>query len=91
MLKPELIEKVAVQSGQTREKVRQVVDTIYDVTKEALASGESVMVCGLGKLEVIKRGKKMARNLHTGERVVVPPRKVVILKVSTGLTEAVNA
>jgi nucleoid DNA-binding protein len=49
-----------------------------------------VFLFGLGKLKVVERGQKLARNIHTGESVIVPPRKVVVLQPSDPLTEAAN-
>jgi nucleoid DNA-binding protein len=90
MLKHEFIKRVAFVSGQSAVTVRNVMAAATAVTKKAVSKGEDVMLCGLGKVKVTKRGEKRARNLHTGETVIVPPRKVVTLQPSTALTQAAN-
>ena len=91
MLKLELIRAVAKVSGESAATVRKVLEAAERVTRESLADGLPVMLFGLGKLVVAQRGTKLARNPRTGEAVTVPPHKVVVLKPSTGLADAVNA
>ncbi len=90
MLKNELIKRVAFVSGQPSGVVRGVLDATSAVVRRAVSKGESVMLFGLGKIKVVERGEKMARNIWTGESVVVPPRKVVVLQPSDPLNEAAN-
>lgn len=90
MLKNELIKRVAFVSGQPNGVVRGVLDATTAVVRRAVSKGESVMLFGLGKIRVVERGEKQARNIWTGEKVVVPPRKVVVLQPSDPLNEAAN-
>lgn len=90
MLKHEFIKRVAFVSGQSVVTVRNVMAAATAVTKKAVSKGDEVMLCGLGKVKVTSRGEKRARNLHTGETVMVPPRKVVVFQPSTSLSQAAN-
>ena len=90
MLKAELIKRTAYVSGKPQDTVRAVLDAMAAVVKKAISKGDPVMLAGLGKLHVSQRGEKRARNLHTGETVIVPPRKVVLLQPSDSLTDAAN-
>lgn len=91
MLKAEFIKRVAFVSGKSQESVRSVLDAALAVTRRAVSKGDSVFLFGLGKLKVVERGQKLARNIHTGESVIVPPRKVVVLQPSDPLNEAANS
>jgi nucleoid DNA-binding protein len=90
MLKGEFIKRTAFISGQSQAVVRNVLDAARAVAKKAVSKGDSVMLFGLGKLHVVQRGEKRARNLHTGETVIVPPRNAVLLQPSDSLVEAAN-
>lgn len=90
MLKKELIKKVAAESGHTEKTVREVIESILTVVLTALAGGASVMLLGLGKLGITHRGEKVARNLHTGAKVVVPPRTVATFRPSDAVVDALN-
>jgi nucleoid DNA-binding protein len=90
MLKNELIKRVAYVSGRPQDVVRGVLDATTAVVRRAVSKGENVMLFGLGVIKIVERGEKRARNIHTGETVIVPPRKVVVLKPSDPLNEAAN-
>lgn len=91
MLKKELIERTAYVSGQSQGVVRNVLDAATAVVKKAISRGDHVMLAGLGKLYVVQRGEKRARNLRTGETVIVPPRNAILLQPSDSLVEAANS
>lgn len=91
MIKKDLIDNVAALSGKPKTVVREVLDALCDVSTAALATGDSVMLAGLGKLSVSRRGEKRARNLKTGDVIIVPPRNAVMLSASDSLLKAVNA
>lgn len=90
MLKQELIARTAHVSGESKTTVRRIFDAAAAVTRRAVSKGEPVMLFGLGKLSVARRGEKRARNLHTGETVIVPERNAVVLQPSDSLVEAAN-
>jgi nucleoid DNA-binding protein len=90
MLKKDLIKAVAQSADETEVRVRRVMGALEQVVKAAIAGGESVMLAGLGKLMPRPRGAKRARNMVTGESVMVEPRTVVLLKPSDGLLAAAN-
>lgn len=90
MLKGDLIKRTAMVSGQSQSVVREVLDAMTGVVKKAISTGDSVMLAGLGKLYSVQRGEKQARNIRTGETVVVPPRKAVLLQPSDSVISAAN-
>lgn len=90
MLKKDLIKEVASVTGVTEKKTREILEAVATVVLQKLSQGASVMLLGLGKLSVSKRGEKKARNLHTGATVMVPARNVVTLRASDVVHTAVN-
>lgn len=91
MLKKDLIKAAAQHSGQPETTVRAVVDAIEHAVLGAVRQGQSVMLLGLGKLSISRRGPKKARHMKTGEPVIVPARNVALLRPSDSLNEAANA
>lgn len=90
VLKHDLIRETADEAGHPHRVVREVLDAAASVARAAIARGESVMLMGLGKLHAVQRGEKRGRNLRTGEVVLVPPRKAVLLQPSESLVDAAN-
>ena len=91
MKKHELINAVAFETGAAARIVRDVLNATCEVVCNALARGDSVHLIGLGKIRPVSKGERVARNIHTGESVIVPPRKGVHFSPSTGLNRSVNA
>jgi DNA-binding protein HU-beta len=90
MNKKELIKAVVEATGFPKKEVTTVVDTVFDKIAEALKNGESVNIAGHGKYEVRERAARKARNLHTGEIVEVPSRKIPTFKPAKSLRDAVK-
>lgn len=90
MNKLDLIDDVASATGETVATVRSVMDAILDAVVRTLSSGGEVRLFGIGRLYLSHRVPRPARNLHTGEVVFVPSRKVVMLRPSKPLQRAVN-
>lgn len=88
MLKHELIEAVANKSGQHRDTVRGVLEAINSTVLDEISKGGDVMLAGLGKIYCTQRGPRKARNIRTGEDVVVPARRCAAFRPSTGLQQA---
>lgn len=91
MLKKNLIDAVASDTGISKKDTRRVMDSIVAITRKHLVAGGDVMLFGLGKLHVVKRGPKVARNIHTGEKVIVPPRLAVVMAPNDAIVKEVNA
>lgn len=91
MLKKDLIDAVSADTGVAKKVIREVMDSIAHHTTETLIQRGEVMLFGLGKMSVSKRGEKIARNIRTGERVVVPPRLAVVMSPNASIVKAVNA
>lgn len=88
MLKHELIKEVSTDTGVPQQTVRHVLESVVNTVTSALRVGRPVHLFGLGKLFVSQRGAKKARNLHTGEDVVVPPRNVAVFRPSVAVDQA---
>ena len=90
MLKKDLLKQVAESSGHPEKLVREILEATKAAALTALSGGKSVMLLGLGKLSIVRRGAKKARNLHTGEVVTVEPRNVAVLRPSDAVRDAIN-
>jgi len=82
MKKSELIERIMEEFPEIDKKtVATVVNGTFEAMIEALKNGERIEIRGLGSFRVKTRPAKTARNPKTGEKIKVPPKKVVHFKV----------
>jgi integration host factor subunit alpha len=87
LTKAHLIDAVAEQNGFTRKKSTETVETILEIIKSTLASGEDVLISGFGKFCVKEKRERRGRNPATGEDMILAPRRVVTFKCSGKLRD----
>ena len=90
LTKAQIIESVQNQSGFPKNKSSDIVESILDIIKNTLASGEDVLVSGFGKFSVREKKERKGRNPATGEDMMLAPRKVVTFKCSGHLRDMIN-
>jgi DNA-binding protein HU-beta len=75
-------------SRKTREPLGRMcsyLDALEDVLTGELYRRGSVLIPGFGKAVIVDRAPRFGRNMKTGERVEIPARKSVKLKLSKSL------
>jgi integration host factor subunit alpha len=90
LTKSHLIDAIAEQNGFAKKKSAETVETILEIIKSSLASGEDVLISGFGKFCVKEKRERRGRNPATGEDMVLSPRRVVTFRCSGRLREKVN-
>jgi len=85
--KTEIIAKLAENNGLTKKQVKKLLEDLANLAYEEAKNSFSVP--GLGKLVLVERKERMARNPRTGEMVQVPAKKVVKFKVAKACKEAI--
>ena len=90
LTKSHLIDAIAEQNGFTRKKSSESVETILELIKSTLASGDDVLISGFGKFCVKEKRERRGRNPATGEDMVLAPRRVVTFKCSGKLRDRIS-
>ena len=90
LTKVQIIEKVMKRNGFTRKKSTETVETLLELIKRSLESGEDVLISGFGKFCVKEKKERKGRNPATGGNMMLRPRKVVTFKCSGKLRDRVN-
>ena len=85
-----IIEKILEKNNLSAAEAKNAIETLIEIMKSTLASGEDVMISGFGKFQVNKKGSRKGRNPATGENMMLGKRRVVTFKCSGGLKERVN-
>ncbi|RJF73799.1 MULTISPECIES: HU family DNA-binding protein [Deinococcus] len=83
--KTQLIEMVADKSSLNKKQAGEAVATVLDTIVEALRSGKSVGMPGLGTLSVTNTAARQGVRPGTSERITIPAGKKVRFKVATTL------
>src|SRR5210317_1424735 len=90
MNKSELIDALSQEINVPLREADSITNTILDSMVGALAAGDSIEIRGFGSFVVKKYGSYQGRNPKTGQKIMVPPKKLPFFKVGKELREIVN-
>ena len=90
LTKIQIVESINNEIGIPKNKSTEIVETLLEIIKRTLASGEDVMISNFGRFCVKEKSERKGRNPATGEDLMLEPRKVVTFKCSGKLRDRVN-
>jgi integration host factor subunit alpha len=88
--KETIIEAVAEETGFLKNQSVELVETLIEIIKKTLESGDDVMVSGFGKFKVREKKARQGRNPATGQDLILEPRRVVTFHCSGKLRKKIN-
>jgi integration host factor subunit alpha len=90
LTKSHLITAISEANGFPRNKASETIETLLEIIKTTLASGEDVLISGFGKFRVKEKAQRKGRNPATGGDMMLAPRKVVTFKCSGKLRDKIT-
>ncbi len=90
LTKADIISSVQTENGYSLNKSTEIVETLLEIIKATLESGEDVLISGFGKFQVINKKERRGRNRATDEDMILPARRVVTFKCSGRLRDRIN-
>jgi len=90
LTKAHIVESLAEQNGYTKKQSVNMIETLLEIIKRTLESGEDVLISGFGKFCVKEKHERRGRNPATGEDMMLEPRRVVTFMCSGKLRVKIN-
>ena len=90
LTKADVVKSIKEQVGFTKNQSVETVETLLEIMKKTLESGEDVLISGFGKFCVKEKGERRGRNPATGGDMMLAPRKVVTFNCSGKLRDKIN-
>jgi integration host factor subunit alpha len=90
LTKDDIVEAVAKEIGFQKNQSVELVETLLELIKKTLESGEDVLVSGFGKFRVREKKERRGRNPATGSDMMLRPRRVVTFNCSGKLRRKIN-
>ena len=90
LTKAQIVETLAKQNGYSKKLSVEMVETLLELVKRSLESGEDVLISGFGKFCVKEKQERRGRNPSTGDDMILEPRKIVTFTCSRKLRDKIN-
>ena len=90
LTKSHIINAIANQIGFPKNHSSEIVETLLELIKSSLESGDDVLISNFGKFCVRDKKERKGRNPATGEDMMMKPRKVVTFRSSGKLRKMIN-
>ena len=90
LTKADIIKTIQNHLNLPKNKSTEVVESLLEIIKSSLESGEDVLISGFGKFCVKEKRERRGRNPATDEPMMLAPRRIVTFKCSGKLREKVN-
>ena len=90
LTKDDIAKALAKESGRQLNQSVEMIETLIELIKFTLASGEDVLISGFGKFCINEKRQRKGRNPATGEDMILDARRVVTFKCSRQLRDKIN-
>ena len=90
LTKQDLIQDVSKSLGVPQNISADLIETLLELMKSTLASGEDLMISGFGKFYVLEKNARRGRNPYTGDDLTLGERRIVTFRPSGVLRRKLN-
>jgi len=91
LTKNQIVDSIQDSLGFPRNRSVQLTETLLELIKKTLESGEDIMISGFGKFCVKQKNNRRGRNPATGEDMMLDARRVVTFTCSGKLRDRINS
>lgn len=82
LTKAEIVDYIYEQTDMNRAEIKGHVESLLDIMKHSIKRDHSLLISGFGKFEAYDKKARKGRNPQTDETITLPPRKVVVFRLS---------
>ena len=86
----DVVEQLQSELGFPKKQSVEITESLLELIKSSLESGDDVLVSGFGKFCVKDKKERKGRNPATGDDLMLKPRRVVTFKCSGQLRDKIN-
>jgi integration host factor subunit alpha len=88
--KNKLVESISRKSEFSKQKSTSALESLLEILKKTLESGEDLLISGFGKFTVKEKKKRKGRNPQTSNDLILDARRIVSFKSSSKLRKSIN-
>ncbi len=90
LTKADIVDSIYEKSERNRAEVKAQVENLLEIMKQAVKKDHSLLISGFGKFEAYDKRARKGRNPQTNQTITLPPRKVVVFRLSRKFRAELN-
>jgi integration host factor subunit alpha len=84
------VDYIYERTDKNRAEIKDLVETILEVMKKSIKKDHALLISGFGKFEAYDKRARKGRNPQTTQTITLPPRKVVVFRLSRKFRAELN-
>jgi len=85
-----IVENICHRTGFSKKRSAKIFETLLETMKQALESGEEVVIRGFGKFSVKNNNRRNGRNASTDKTSALDANRLVFFRCSSALKKKIN-
>ena len=90
LTKADIVEAIYEETDKNRVDVKGVLEKLLEIMKGAIKKDRALLISGYGKFECYDKASRKGRNPKTEATITLPPRKVVVFRLSRKFRAELN-
>ena len=90
LTKADIVDAIYEKVNRNRVEMKSIVESMLSIMKQAIKKDHALLVSGFGKFEAYDKKARKGRNPQTEESILLPPRKVVVFRLSRKFRAELN-
>ncbi len=90
LTKADMAKSLFNEIGLNKREALELVDLFFQELEACLAKAEPIRFSGFGNFDLRDKSQRPGRNPKTGEKVLIPPRRVVTFRPGQKLKDRVE-
>ncbi len=90
LTKASIVDNICKNTDLNSSQAARTVESLLEIIKSRLESGDAVLISRFGKFQVKAKNERRGRNPHTGDDLMLEPRRVVSFLCSGVLRDKMN-
>jgi integration host factor subunit alpha len=90
LTKADIVEAIYEKTDKNRAEVKKLVEKLLTIMKQAVKKDRTLLISGFGKFEAYDKDARKGRNPKTDATITLPPRKVVVFRLSRKFRAELN-
>ena len=90
LTKADIVDYIYEKTEKNRAEVKVLVDNLLDIMKQSIKKDNALLISGFGKFDAYDKRARKGRNPQTSDSIVLPPRKVVVFRLSRKFRAELN-